>query len=102
MREKRKVSVVLVPLLAVIILVGFLSAVANLETGQRTEGRKQLEETLRQTAVACYAAEGAYPPDLAYMQEHYGIQVDEKRYTVVYEVIASNLMPDITVLEVMP
>lgn len=86
--------------LAAVIFVCFLAAVSNLESGQRAEGREQLEETLRRTAVACYAAEGVYPPDLEYMQEHYGVQVDERKYKVIYEVIASNLMPDITVLEV--
>ena len=47
----------------------------------------------------CYAAEGVYPPTLEYMEEHYGIQIDRQRYTVHYEVFASNIMPDITVLE---
>ena len=59
----------------------------------------QLEEAVRRSAVACYAAEGAYPPDVEYLEEHYGLQVDRERYAVKYEVIASNLMPDITVLE---
>ena len=54
---------------------------------------------MRQTALACYAAEGVYPPDVAYMQEHYGLQYDESRYAVSYEIYASNLMPDITVLD---
>lgn len=52
--------------------------------------------------MACYAAEGVYPPDLEYLKEHYGLQVDENQYTVRYDVFAENLMPDITVLENMP
>ena len=51
------------------------------------------------SCVACYAAEGIYPPDLDYLKDHYGVQVDEERYTVFYSVFAENLMPDITVLE---
>ena len=54
---------------------------------------------MRRAAVACYAAEGIYPPTLEYLEEHYGVQVDRERYTVVYDVFASNLMPDVTVLE---
>ena len=77
----------------------FLTGLSNLESGRRSEGKQQLEEAVRRAAVACYAAEGIYPPDLAYLEEHYGIQVDRERYTVVYEAFASNLMPDITVLE---
>ena len=87
------------PVLAAAVLCFFLTAVSNIEFGQRAEGKKQLEDALRRTAVACYAVEGIYPPSLDYMQEHYGIRIDEERYAVKYEVIASNLMPDITVLE---
>jgi hypothetical protein len=52
--------------------------------------------------VACYAAEGIYPPDLQYLKERYGIQVDEYRYTVYYNRFAQNLMPEVTVLENQP
>lgn len=90
---------ILIPLAAVLILVFFSAAVSNLEDGRISEGRRQLEESIRRSAVACYAAEGVYPPDLAYLEEHYGIQVDTKRYTVYYSIFAENLMPDITVLE---
>ena len=39
-------------------LLWFLTAVSNLETGRRNEGRQQLEDAIRRSAVACYAAEG--------------------------------------------
>ena len=58
-----------------------------------------LEEALRRAAVACYAAEGIYPPNVEYMVEHYGLQIDSRRYVVSYTSFAENLMPDITVLE---
>ena len=90
---------ILLPVLAVAVLLCFLSAVSNLTQGHAGEDMRQLEEALRRAAVACYAAEGIYPPDLAYMQERYGVQIDEKRYIVDYISIADNLMPDITVLE---
>ena len=77
----------------------FTAAVSALERGSGEQGRQLLEEAIRKTAVACYAAEGAYPADLAYMEEHYGLQVDTRRYIVSYEIFASNLMPEITVIE---
>ena len=57
---------------------------------------------LRRGCAACYAAEGIYPQDLEYLEEHYGVQVDGDRYVVHYEIFAQNLMPDITVLENKP
>lgn len=78
----------------------FRTALLRLDDGQGEEGRRQLEESVRRAAVACYAAEGIYPPDLAYLQAHYGLQVDEEHYSVFYDGFAENLMPEITVLEV--
>ena len=89
---------ILFPMAALIIAAVFLLALTRLDTGRTDAGRAQLEQAIRRTAAACYAAEGAYPAQLSYLQEHYGIQYDENQYTVHYEVIASNLMPDITVV----
>jgi hypothetical protein len=77
----------------------FAALLNNLDSGQTQEGKRQLEESLRRAAVACYAAEGSYPDDETYLEEHYGVQIDRERYIVRYEVFAENLMPDITVLE---
>lgn len=101
MRQKRRVrwGWLLLPLAALILLLWFFSALHSLRGGQSEEGRQQLETALRRAAVACYAAEGIYPPDLDYLTGHYGVQVDETRYTVFYEIFAENRMPDITVLE---
>ena len=77
----------------------FFTALSALEAGRGDEGRQQLETALRRAAVACYAAEGVYPPTLDYLTDHYGVQIEEKRYLVFYEIFADNLMPDITVLE---
>lgn len=76
----------------------FLTATGNLGDGQKEAGRQQLETALRRAAVACYAAEGIYPPTVQYLTDHYGIQIDREKYHVFYEVFAENLMPDITVL----
>ena len=92
----------LVPVVAVAAVLWFATAVDSLDSGRAEEDLRQLEETLRQGCVACYAAEGVYPPDIDYLKEHYGLQVDEERYTVRYSAFAENLMPDITVLEIGP
>ena len=88
----------LLPLFVVGVLVFFSTALNSLDSGRGEEDLRQLEEALRRSCVACYAVEGVYPPDLDYLKEHYGIQVDEERYTVMYDAFADNLMPDITVL----
>ena len=88
----------ILPLVAVIILLCFIIALNNLDNGQTEEGRLQLEDSIRRAAVACYAAEGIYPPDVEYLQNHYGIEIDEEKYAVFYDIFGSNLMPEITVV----
>ena len=90
---------VLLPVLAVAAALWFFTALSGLRQGRAAEDKAQLENALRRSAVACYAAEGVYPPDLKYLEDHYGVQIDESRFTVDYIAFAENLMPDITVLE---
>ena len=92
-------SGMLFPILVLGILLFFFTALHNLKTGNGEEGKEQLEQALLRSVVACYAAEGIYPPNVEYIKEHYGIQIDEEKYLVQYDVFAENLMPDITVLE---
>lgn len=85
-------------LLAMLALLVLLYAVGNVRTQSEAEGLRQLEHSLYRATVSCYAFEGQYPPNLSYLRERYGIQVDETRYCVFYEVFGDNIMPNITVL----
>lgn len=81
---------------AVILLVG------GMQDTQRTadaQGLRIAQNAVQRAAVACYATEGRYPQDYDYLREHYGVQVDEGKYIVHYEIFAQNIMPDITVTE---
>ena len=63
------------------------------------EGLRMAEQAVRQAAVSCYALEGAYPASYADLKQRSGVAVDEERYIIFYEIFASNIMPDVTVLE---
>ena len=69
----------------------------NLSGSAGSEGQRALAQAIERAAVLCYATEGFYPPSLSYIEEKYGVQIDEKRYTIRYEVFASNVMPVIQV-----
>lgn len=85
--------------MAAAILLMLLAALRNLTRDSDGRGKEQLEQSVRRCVMACYADEGVYPPDVDYMRENYGLQVDDSRYLVFYTVFAGNMMPDITVLE---
>lgn len=72
----------------------------NWISGTQSEGETgMVRQAVKNAALTCYAVEGAYPPTLDYLRENYGLAYDEDRYIVAYDGFASNLMPDIRVLE---
>ena len=91
----------MIVLFAVLALAVFFlcKATDKMGRGQEAESLKQLDSSLRKATVTCYAAEGVYPPDIQYLKDNYGVQIDEERFTVFYEIQGSNLMPNITVME---
>ena len=56
-------------------------------------------DAVHRAALTCYAVEGAYPDSLDYLKEHYGLKYDEENYFVTYDAFASNMSPDIYVVE---
>lgn len=84
--------------LAVVVMIAF--ALHQTEISNRAEGARLLEEGLLRATLHCYAIEGSYPENLAYITENYGISIDRSKYIVRYDVFASNIMPEIAVFEV--
>lgn len=89
-------TVVLFVALAVILV----RAIGNTSTASNAEQLRIAEESVRRATVSCYAIEGFYPDTYEYLCENYNVRVDEEKFIVHYEVFGSNLMPEITVLEV--
>ena len=76
-----------------------LTAFSYIEKSSDRERVKQLDDAIRRAAAACYASEGVYPPSLDYIEQKYGVKIDRDKYDVIYHVEASNLMPEITIIE---
>ena len=90
----------ILPMALLLILLPLILFFAAQFLGDRagTERLEMAEQSIRRAAVQCYALEGVYPTSLDHLKEAYGVQVDESRFFVDYQYVASNLMPDITVL----
>ncbi|MCL2767585.1 MAG: hypothetical protein FWE49_02530 [Synergistaceae bacterium] len=90
----------LIPVIFTIaVIVMIVVGLRKTEISSRAEGLRLLEESVMRAAVQCYAVEGRYPDSIEYIEKHYGIFIDRESYIVHYQVFASNLLPDITVME---
>lgn len=77
----------------------FAKATENIGTANDTEQAQILEQALTRSITACYALEGAYPPDIDYLAEHYGLTYDKSEYFIDYQYIGANLRPDVTIIK---
>lgn len=97
-RSKAIVTTLATLLLFAVVLCAVLVGVDRLTASSTEEGVRATRQAIERAAVLCYASEGFYPPDLAYIERNYGLQIDYTNYVVRYEVFASNVMPNITVV----
>lgn len=98
--EKKGRTQIYVPVLVSAVMIGWIwSGITSISAGTGEQQKASLEEALHRDIVMCYAQEGRYPQSLDYLKEHYGLIYDEDKYMISYEVLGSNLMPDIKVME---
>ena len=64
------------------------------DTGQQIA---QIEKAVKHAAVQCYALEGSYPGKISYLEEHYGVTYDKKRFFIHYRYEGANFLPQIIV-----
>lgn len=66
-------------------------------TNTKEEALRIAHDSIKRAVITCYAQEGAYPPDIEYLEKNYGLRVNDG-YIVHYDTFGANIMPEITVL----
>jgi hypothetical protein len=90
----------LVPLLFTAAIFGMVVYGLNqADVSSRDESRRILEEGIQRAVIKSFAVEGSYPPTLQHLEEHFGLRFDRERFSVFYSIFASNMPPDITIIE---
>lgn len=97
-QKKKRPGLLLAAAALLLVLVLVVAVFGRSGRDVSEEGAAAIRETVRRSALQCYVVEGVYPPDLEYLQENYGLQVNTEDYAVVYDCFSSNLPPDIRVI----
>lgn len=101
-RTKNRINISLVTVLIVFAAVVFLfiSGVTDVSKTSDEQSMQQLQQSIEAAAKNCYAVEGFYPAGVSYLEEHYGIDIDDSKYVVLYELLGSNIAPYVKVIKV--
>lgn len=88
-----------ITILSFVLVVGALLLVTS-QVADRADHEQTdlLRQAVLRAALTCYAVEGRYPADAAYLEQYYGVSYDHDRYYVVLDGFADNVLPDIRVL----
>ncbi|WP_283607395.1 hypothetical protein [Faecalispora anaeroviscerum] len=95
MKMRRFLSLLLFAALLAAFSIGF----THLEQVNRRNTSSLLLQKIDRAVINCYAIEGTYPPSFEYLEENYGVQVDDQKYYVDYQIFASNIKPEIRLVE---
>ena len=96
--KKKPLILRLIPAIVVIVIAGLLVLFFSARGSDLTEeSASAIKAAVERSAKQCYAVEGVYPPNLQYLQDNYGLQVNTDDFFISYEAFASNLPPDVVV-----
>lgn len=93
-KERRRTLLVTLVVLCVLCVACFFGVAEQMEEQRATAVRNAIVET----ALQCYAVEGAYPSSLGYLEDNYGLVVNRNDYVISYEAFASNVAPTVVVI----
>ena len=102
-RKKNKTTVrirydLIITAIFIMLFIVIIYSISQMKTVQGNQSYQELTDAISRSCVHAYANTGAYPESLEDVEEEYGINIDKSKYTVHYEVFASNIMPKITVI----
>ena len=87
------VAILIITAAGVVVFIG----VENYNCSYQDSRTDEIRDTVLSYVAQCYALEGKYPPDLKYLEQNYGLQLNEDKYRYHYEKFASNILPDVQV-----
>lgn len=93
-RRNRIIALIVVCAVCVVCFFGTQALAEQMEKQRAAAVRNSIIET----ALQCYAVEGAYPSSLSYLENEYGLVVNRRDYVISYEAFASNVEPTVVVI----
>ena len=95
---KRILSFFLPLLLFAAMLAWFIIATTNAASSTDEKEFTALKNGIENSITMCYAIEGAYPVNIEYLCDNYGLLYDKEKYFIDLDRFASNIRPTVTII----
>ena len=95
MKLKSKISL----MITIIFFIVLIFQIQNIAVLTKKQQQINLEKALSRDIIECYALEGYYPPNLNYIEEHYGLSYNKSEFFIDYQIEGENIKPTFTIIE---
>ncbi|SDB21463.1 hypothetical protein [Eubacterium oxidoreducens] len=96
--KQNKIRICVAFVVAAICVVIVFGIIYSLHANQIEQQKEELEKTILEACVQCYAVEGIYPENISYLEENYGVVINHDKFVISYEAYSANLLPEVRVL----
>lgn len=97
--ERKKSGFAFAIIIFLVALFFFAKMFVNVSSMSDEETNVILCKSVDRAITDCYAIEGMYPPNFKYLEQNYGINIDDEKYYVDYQVFASNVRPVVMIIK---
>lgn len=93
----KMLGTIITVIISVLVMLSVNRSFQRLDSRSRDAGLAVAATAVERAVMQCYALEGAYPPDLAYLAANYGLILHTEQYVYQYEIVGGNIHPIIGV-----
>lgn len=93
----KNIQLVIMVMVSLILVYFVIAGIGDYDSKFMDAETDRVKNLVEQYAIQCYATEGAYPPNVQYLSDHYGLVLDEDKYIYEYEPVAENIKPIIQI-----
>ncbi len=94
-RRARRIIAWLMAAVVVLFLCVFLFTRIDLDMSRQAV--ESLRQNVTEACVQCYAIEGAYPADIHYLEQYYGVRYDGSKYQVDLDSSSKDELPSVQI-----
>lgn len=99
-KKMENIASIITILVAFAVLLTLVFGMDYIQDSHKSEQQTIVESAIKRACIQCYSLEGAYPPNVEYLIDEYGVMVDMSRFSIIYSSNGANLMPYIEVMAI--
>ncbi len=93
----KSLQLIIMLIVSIVFIAVIFVGLSNYQAEMGSVETDRIEKTVERYAIQCYATEGAYPPNLKYLSDNYGLIINEEKYIYQYEPVAENIKPIVNI-----